>query len=127
MNSTQCAGGLGGELSRRAAALLAGCPRPVVEVSPEDASPLGIADGHLVNVISRRGTMSAQAQVTSRIAAGVIFGNFHFPGSGNVNNLANRALDSVVKIPEYKACVVRLEAAGDWANASLRLPVGGLQ
>jgi assimilatory nitrate reductase catalytic subunit len=41
------------------------------------------------------------------------FGNFHFPGSGNVNNLTVGALDLVAKIPEYKACAVALEAAAE--------------
>ena len=54
--------------------------------------------------------MSALAVVTDRVAAGVLFGNFHFPGPHNVNNLTIAALDPVAKIPEYKVCAVAVEA-----------------
>jgi len=43
----------------------------------------------------------------------VVFGNFHFPGAANVNNLTIRALDPVAKIPEYKVCAVRVQRASD--------------
>ena len=59
---------------------------------------------------SRRGEMIAKALVTSRVCPGLIFGNFHFPGSQNVNNLTIEALDPVAKIPEYKVCAVRVES-----------------
>ena len=49
--------------------------------------------------------------VTDRVAPGVVFGNFHFPDLGNVNNLTITALDPVAKIPEYKVCAVAVEAA----------------
>jgi len=101
----------GGELSRRSPTLLAQCPQPQVEISPEDARRLGLSVGSQVLVKSRRGEMLALADITDRVAAGTIFGNFHFPGPGNVNNLTIRALDPVAKIPEYKVCAVRLERA----------------
>jgi formate dehydrogenase alpha subunit len=99
----------GGELSRRSAALLAECPEPLVEISPETAAAEQIADGQSVRVVSRRGQMLARAQVTDRVAGNVIFGNFHFPAESNVNNLTIRVLDPIAKIPEYKVCAVRIE------------------
>lgn len=99
----------GGELSRRSPALLAECPESLVEVSPEDAIRLGVKDGLPVRVVSRRGEVVARALVTSRVAAGVVFANFHFPGVANANNLTIRALDPLAKIPEYKVCAVRVE------------------
>jgi formate dehydrogenase major subunit/formate dehydrogenase alpha subunit len=54
--------------------------------------------------------MVARAVVTDRVAPGVVFGNFHFPDLGNVNNLTIGALDPVAKIPEYKVCAVAVEA-----------------
>ena len=98
----------GGELSRRSPALLAECPEPQVEISPEDALRLNLADQQMVVVQSRRGELQAQVHVTDRVSAGTIFGNFHFPGSGNVNNLTICALDPIAKIPEYKVCAVRV-------------------
>jgi hypothetical protein len=42
-----------------------------------------------------------------------VFGNFHFPGPGNVNNLTIAAVDPVAKIPEYKVCAVAIEAVAE--------------
>jgi formate dehydrogenase major subunit/formate dehydrogenase alpha subunit len=96
----------GGELSRRARGLLAAYPESWIEISPEDAARLEILDEDRVRIISRRGEMTSRALVTDRVAPGVVFGNFHFPGSQNVNNLTIAALDPTAKIPEYKVCAV---------------------
>jgi anaerobic selenocysteine-containing dehydrogenase len=80
----------------------------LVEVNPEDASSLGIADGDMVKVISRRGEVVARAKVTEASPVGVVFMTFHFAESP-VNLLTNPALDPVAKIPEYKVCAVRIE------------------
>jgi formate dehydrogenase major subunit/formate dehydrogenase alpha subunit len=103
----------GGEMTRRARGLLEIYPASLVEVSPEDAARLSIADGDTIRLTSRRGEMQAVAAVTDRIAAGVVFGNFHFPGIANVNNLTIAALDPTAKIPEYKVCAIRIERIGD--------------
>jgi formate dehydrogenase major subunit/formate dehydrogenase alpha subunit len=101
----------GGEISRRAKGLLAAYPGPLVEISPEDAARAGLSAGQWARVRSRRGEMVARALVTDRVSAGVVFGTFHFPGPGNVNNLTVAALDPVARIPEYKVCAVAVEAA----------------
>ncbi len=98
----------GGELTRRSRPLTEACPESVVEVSPDDAARFGIESGEPVHLRSRRGEMSARAVVTERVAPGVVFGNFHFPGRCNVNNLTNRALDPIAKIPEYKVSAVSI-------------------
>jgi formate dehydrogenase alpha subunit len=99
----------GGEQTRRAQGLLAVYPRAQVEISPEDAARLGVTNGLLVQVASRRGLLVAEALVTDRVAPGLIFANFHFPGRQNANNVTIAALDPVAKIPEYKVCAVRVE------------------
>jgi formate dehydrogenase major subunit/formate dehydrogenase alpha subunit len=103
----------GGEISRRARGLLEVSPEALVEVSPGDAAKVGLNGRRAVRVRSRRGEMVARAVVTDRVAPGVVFGNFHFPGQHNVNNLTTGALDPVAKIPEYKVCAVALEAIAD--------------
>jgi formate dehydrogenase alpha subunit len=108
----------GGEISRRAKGLLEVCPQALVEVSPEDAARVGLGSRGVVRVRSRRGEMVARAVVTDRVAPGVVFGNFHFPGAANVNNLTTAALDPLAKIPEYKVCAVSLEAVADSAAAT---------
>jgi formate dehydrogenase alpha subunit len=114
----------GGELSRRARGLLEVYPEALVEVSPEDAARVGLNDRTTVRVRSRRGEMVARAVITARVAAGVVFGNFHFPGRHNVNNLTIGATDPVAKIPEYKVCAVALEAITDPEHVP---PGAGLQ
>ena len=101
----------GTSMTRRAETLQSLCSHPEVEISAYDASATGISDGDSIRVISRRGKMQAKAWITERVSPGLVFGNFHFPGEANVNNVTNDALDPIAKIPEYKVCAVRIEAA----------------
>jgi formate dehydrogenase alpha subunit len=102
----------GAEMTRRSQALRDLYPETIVEISPEDAAKVGLNGRTEVRVRSRRGEMVAKVLVTDRVCPGLIFGNFHFPGLQNVNNLTISALDPVAKIPEYKVCAVRLEPIG---------------
>jgi formate dehydrogenase alpha subunit len=119
----------GGEMTRRTPGLLAVYPETLVEISPEDAATLGLNDGALVRLTSRRGEMIARAIITERVAPGVVFGNFHFPGTKNVNNLTIAALDPIAKIPEYKVCAVRIAASAQSVSSvvirSRPAPSGG--
>ena len=80
----------------------------LVEINPEDATALGIADGETVRIISRRGELTAEAKVTDVSPPGVISMTFHFAESPT-NVLTNAALDPVAIIPETKVCAVRIE------------------
>ena len=83
----------------------------LVEVNPADASALGIADGDMVKVASRRGEVVAKAMVTEASPIGVVSMDFHFAESP-ANIFTNPALDPVSKIPEFKVCAVRVEKNG---------------
>jgi predicted molibdopterin-dependent oxidoreductase YjgC len=83
----------------------------LVEINPEDASSLGVADGDTVKVISRRGELTARAKVTGILQSGVVSMDFHF-GESPVNILTNPAIDPVAKTPELKVCTVRVEKVG---------------
>lgn len=85
-------------------------PESLVEINPADALSHGIKDGTKVRVSSRRGSVEAKASVTEKSPPGTIFMNFHFREAA-VNRLTNPALDPVGKIPEYKVCAVRIQAA----------------
>jgi len=100
----------GGEMTRRARNLVAMYPEGLVEINPQDAQQAGISDGQLMRVASRRGEIVAKAEVTDRVEPGLIFATFHFPESA-ANFLTNPALDPQAKIPEFKVCAVRVEAA----------------
>jgi formate dehydrogenase alpha subunit len=103
----------GGELSRRARTLLEVYPETLIEINPADAAQIGVTDQAPLRLRSRRGTMIGRAVLTERVAPGIVFGNFHFPGAHNVNNVSIKALDPVAKIPEYKVCAVAIEAVTD--------------
>jgi hypothetical protein len=47
----------------------------------------------------------------------VVFGNFHFPGTQNVNRVTIAALDPIARIPEYKVCAVAVEPMLDESPA----------
>jgi formate dehydrogenase major subunit/formate dehydrogenase alpha subunit len=96
-------------MTRRAEILQSLCSESEVEISAHDAKAVGITEGDLIRVVSRRGEMQAKAWITDRVSPGLIFGNFHFPDEANINNVTNDALDPVAKIPEYKVCAVRVE------------------
>ncbi len=100
----------GGEMTRRARGLMEAYPEALVEIHPRDAQELGIDDGKLIKVTSRRGEIVAKAEVTDRVEPGLIFSTFHFPESA-ANFLTNPSLDPVAKIPELKVCAVRVEPA----------------
>jgi formate dehydrogenase alpha subunit len=82
-----------------------------VEMNPDDAAALGIAEGEEVLVISRRGRVEAKLKVTEDSPPGVVFMTFHFAESPT-NLLTNPALDPVAKIPELKVCAVRVVKVG---------------
>jgi anaerobic selenocysteine-containing dehydrogenase len=81
-----------------------------VEINPQDAQALGIANGDRVQVASRRGKVKAKAKVTESSPKGVVFMTFHF-AEARTNLLTNPALDPVSKIPELKVCAVKVEKA----------------
>ena len=99
----------GGEMTHRARSLEAMYPEALVEINPKDALKAHIENGRLLKVASRRGEITAKAQVTDRVEPGLIFTTFHFPEAA-ANFLTNPALDPQAKIPEYKVCAVRVEA-----------------
>jgi formate dehydrogenase major subunit/formate dehydrogenase alpha subunit len=102
----------GGDMTHRARNLEAMYPEALVEINPKDASQANIDDGTLMKVSSRRGEITAKAQVTDRVAPGLIFTTFHFAEAA-ANFLTNPALDPQAKIPEFKVCAVRVEPVQD--------------
>ncbi len=98
----------GGTLSRRSPGLDSLAPEAEVEIHPEDAQTLGLEDGEMVQVRSRRGQVRARARLTPRSPRGTVFMTFHFAEAA-VNFLTVDAVDPVAKIPEYKVAAVRVD------------------
>ncbi len=99
-----------GTMSRRAEKLHNEVPEAYVEMHPDDAQQVGLNGSNRVVVSSRRGEIELVARVTERIKPGVVFIPFHFAEAA-ANTLTNSAFDPVAKIPEFKVCAVKVEAA----------------
>jgi formate dehydrogenase alpha subunit len=99
-----------GNMSRHSQGLAEREPEGYVEVHPEDAARLGVADGEAVVVTSRRGRVEVPARISDRPDPGVVFMTFHFKEAA-ANVLTIDALDPVARIPELKVCAVRVEKA----------------
>lgn len=82
--------------------------REEMAIHPEDAAMLGLEDGDVVRVVSRRGRVESAITVTDGTPGGVVAMTFHFAETPT-NMITSSALDPVAKIPETKVCAVRIE------------------
>ena len=85
-------------------------PKQYVEFHPKDAAKLGIKDGDMVRIISRRGSVEILAKVgrPGVPMPGLIFALWFEPDP-LVNIVVNDAVDAGSKEPEFKICAVRVE------------------
>ena len=83
----------------------------LIELSPDDAERLGIVDGEMVRVTSRRGTVVVKAWVTHRSPPGVCWMAFHFR-EAHANVLTIETADPVTQTAEFKHCAIRVERLG---------------
>ncbi|MGW0609421.1 molybdopterin-dependent oxidoreductase [Streptomyces sp. NPDC002788] len=87
-------------------------PGPFVEIHPQDADGLGVAEGDLVEVASRRGRAVLPAVVTDRVRPGCCFAPFHwndlFGEYLSINAVTSDAVDPLSFQPEFKVCAVSL-------------------
>jgi formate dehydrogenase alpha subunit len=97
-----------GTMTRRIAAIESHAGKAYVEMNPADAKRMGIKSGDMISISSRRGSIRINARVTSSIMQGVVFIPMHYCEAA-ANMLTIDAFDSRAKIPEYKACAVRIE------------------
>lgn len=82
-----------------------------LKIHPEDASRLGITDGEVVRVASRRGELNTKVMVTDQCPPGTVSMTFHFAETPT-NVLTCCELDPVAKTPATKVCAVRIEGLG---------------
>ncbi|MDR6972134.1 nitrate reductase [Leifsonia shinshuensis] len=105
-------------------------PHVWVELSPADAEARGIAEGDLVEVVSRRGRLVAPARL-GEPRNGTVFAPFHYgywdapPGAPErrptaANELTATEWDPVSKQPVFKSAAVQVRRldAGDTAEGS---------
>ena len=100
---------LSGTQTRRIGMLVDQYPEPLCEIHPHLAERLGIADSDRVRVSTRRGQIEVPAQIVKTIRPDTVFIPYHWPGKKAVNQITNRALDPISKIPEFKVCACKVE------------------
>ncbi len=89
---------------------------PFFEISPDDATALGIADGEVARLVSRRGSLEAEAHYSGRVYPGLVWMALHF-AQAKVNWLLHDVGDPLIGTPEYKVSAVRVEPLRSAATA----------
>jgi predicted molibdopterin-dependent oxidoreductase YjgC len=78
-----------------------------IDLSPEDAAALGLAEGETARVTSRRGSVEVRARIDRTLRPGLAFMTFHFDVATNV--LTVDRTDPKSGTAEFKASAVRVE------------------
>ncbi|MEU2711452.1 bifunctional nitrate reductase/sulfite reductase flavoprotein subunit alpha [Streptomyces sp. NPDC007205] len=103
-------------------------PGPFVEVHPQDAAGLGLAEGDSVEVASRRGRAVLPAVVSDRVRPGCCFAPFHwndlFGEYLSVNAVTSDAVDPLSFQPEFKVCAVSLTRVATPVTVRAPAPAG---
>ncbi len=88
----------------------------LLEIHPHDAEQRGVRDGDWVRLDSRAGSTSLRAQITDRVAPGVVYTTFHHPDT-QANVVTTEISDWATNCPEYKVTAVQVSPSngpGHW-------------
>ena len=99
-----------GSMTRRASMLHQIEPDPFANMCLEDMKKIGVQDGDLITIQSRRGKVDVYARRDDGLQLGQIFIPFCYVEAA-ANVLTNAALDPDAKIPEFKFCAVKIKKA----------------
>jgi formate dehydrogenase major subunit len=80
-----------------------------LDMAPEDAARLGLEEGELVRISSRRGSVEAPVHLEPNLRPGLVFMTLHNQDEVRVNLLTIDATDPKSGTAEFKACAVRVE------------------
>jgi predicted molibdopterin-dependent oxidoreductase YjgC len=80
-----------------------------LDLCPEDLERLGLAEGEVVRIVSRRGEVEAPVRADRSLRPGLAFMTFHFPDDVATNNLTIDASDPKSGTAEFKAAAIRIE------------------
>ncbi len=99
-----------GSMTRRIPVLHQAMPQAYVELHPSDAERMGIFQGEMVKISSRRGSIVLPASIDQRgrPTPGQVFVPF-FDENYLINELTLDAFCPISKQPDYKKCAVRVE------------------
>jgi len=76
---------------------------------PEDLTRLGLEEGDVVRITSRRGSVIAPVHLDEGLRAGLVFMTLHFQDEVRTNVLTVDYTDPKSGTAEFKACAVRVE------------------
>ncbi len=96
-----------------------------IDVSPEDADRLGLAEEECVVVSSRRGSVEVPVHVDEALRPGLVFMTFHFPDQVDTNVLTIEATDPKSGTAEFKAAAVRIDKLDDRGSSATAGSVSG--
>lgn len=101
-----------GSMTRRVPVLHNAMPSSYVELNPDDAAEMGIVNGEMVKLTSRRGTITLPAAIKGRglPPRGMVFVPF-FDEKYLINEVTLDAFCPISKQPDYKKCAVKVEKA----------------
>jgi formate dehydrogenase major subunit len=99
-----------GSMTRRATVLDALEPAATASMCSADMARMQLQPGQSIRVVSRRGSVELQLRQDDGTPAGTVFIPFAYQEAA-ANLLTNAALDPFGKIPEFKFCAIRIEAA----------------
>jgi predicted molibdopterin-dependent oxidoreductase YjgC len=80
-----------------------------LDISPEDAERLALADGERVRVTSRRGSIETPVRIDPGLRPGLTFMTLHFQDDVTTNILTIDATDPKSGTAEFKATAIRVE------------------
>jgi formate dehydrogenase major subunit len=80
-----------------------------LDISPEDAAALSLAEGERVRVVSRRGQLEVPIRVDESLRPGLTFMTLHFQDEVATNLLTIDATDPKSGTAEFKATAIRIE------------------
>ncbi len=81
----------------------------VIEISSSDAADLGVAEGDMVSVSSRRGSIDVPVAIDTNLRPGLTFMALHHPEDADVNLLTIDVWDPKSGTAEFKATAVRID------------------
>ncbi|HEY9211698.1 MAG TPA: formate dehydrogenase subunit alpha [Ancylobacter sp.] len=82
-------------------------PEDMLEIHPHDAEQRGVRDGDWVKIDSRAGGTTLRAQITDRVAPGVVYTTFHHPTT-QANVVTTDFSDWATNCPEFKVTAVQI-------------------
>ncbi len=83
--------------------------RESLSLSPEDGRHYGVADGEVVRVSSRRGSLEMPIRYDTRLRPGLASATLHNPDDVEINVLTIEANDPKSGTAEFKAAAIRIE------------------